>query len=68
MKRLVSNAVPITSNYEEITLWEEIIKVSNDDTNTGENLLALKTNIETGMQVTRNGVGFRQWGEQICYI
>jgi hypothetical protein len=46
MKRLVSNAVPITSNYEEITLWEEIIKVSNDDTNTGENLLALKTNIE----------------------
>jgi hypothetical protein len=33
MKRLVPNAVPITSNYEEITI-------------TGENLLALKTNIE----------------------
>jgi hypothetical protein len=48
MKRLVPNAVPITSNYEEITLWQEIIsKISNDDTITGENLLALKTNIET---------------------
>jgi hypothetical protein len=47
MKRLVPNAVPITSNYEEITLWQEIIsKISNDDTITGENLLALKTNIE----------------------
>jgi flagellin-like hook-associated protein FlgL len=47
MKRLVPNAVPITSNYEEITtLWEEIIKISNDATITGENLLALKTNIE----------------------
>jgi hypothetical protein len=46
MKRLVPNAVPITSNYEEITLWEEIIKISNDDTITGENLLVLKTNIE----------------------
>jgi hypothetical protein len=46
MKRLVRNTVPITSNYEEITLWEEIIKISNDDTITGENLLALKTNIE----------------------
>jgi hypothetical protein len=44
MKRLVPNAVPIT--YEEITLWEEIIKISNDDTITGENLLVLKTNIE----------------------
>jgi hypothetical protein len=32
MKRLVPNEVPITSNYEEITFWE--------------NLLALKTNIE----------------------
>jgi hypothetical protein len=32
--------------YEEITLWEEIIKISNDDTITGENLLVLKTNIE----------------------
>jgi hypothetical protein len=48
MKRLVPNAVPITSNSEEITLWQEIIsKISNDDTITGENLLALKTNIET---------------------
>jgi hypothetical protein len=46
MKRLVPNAVPITSNYEEITLWEEIIKISNDDTITRENLLVLKTNIE----------------------
>jgi hypothetical protein len=46
MKRLVPNAVLITSNYEEITLWEEIIKISNDDTITGENLLVLKTNIE----------------------
>jgi hypothetical protein len=46
MKRLVPNAVPITSNYEEITLWEEIIKISNDDTITGENLLVLTTNIE----------------------
>jgi hypothetical protein len=32
MKRLVSNAVPMTSNYVEITLSEEIIKISNDDT------------------------------------
>jgi hypothetical protein len=48
MKQLVPNAVPITSNYEEITLWQEIIsKISNEDTITGENLLALKTNIET---------------------
>jgi hypothetical protein len=46
MKRLVPNAVLITSNYEEITLWEEIIKINNDDTITGENLLVLKTNIE----------------------
>jgi hypothetical protein len=46
MKRLVPNAVPITSNYEEITLWEEIVKISTDDTITGENLLILKTNIE----------------------
>jgi hypothetical protein len=38
--------VPITSNYEEITFWENIIKISNDDTITGENILALKTNIE----------------------
>jgi hypothetical protein len=38
--------VPITSNYEEITLWEETIKISNDDTITGENLLVLKTNVE----------------------
>jgi hypothetical protein len=58
MKRLLPNQVPITSNYEEITFWEETIKISNDDTITGENLLALKT----------NGVGFRQWGEQNCYI
>jgi hypothetical protein len=29
-----------------ITLCEEIIKISNDDPITGENLLALKTNIE----------------------
>jgi hypothetical protein len=40
MKRLVPNAVPITSNFEEI------VKISNDDTITGENRLALKTNIE----------------------
>jgi hypothetical protein len=46
MKRLVPNEVPITSNYEEIIFLEEIIKISNDDTITGENLLALKTNIE----------------------
>jgi hypothetical protein len=46
MKRLVPNAVPIASNYEEITLWEEIIKISNDDTIIGENLLVLKTNIK----------------------
>jgi hypothetical protein len=46
IKRLVPNAVPITSNYEEITLWEEIIKISNHDTIIGENLLTLKTNIE----------------------
>jgi hypothetical protein len=46
MKRLVPNEVPITSNYEEITFWKEIIKISNDDTITRENLLALKTNIE----------------------
>jgi hypothetical protein len=38
--------VPITSNYEEITLWEETIKISNDDTITRGNLLVLKTNIE----------------------
>jgi hypothetical protein len=31
MKRLVPNEVPITSNYEEITFWKEIIKISNDD-------------------------------------
>jgi hypothetical protein len=23
---------------------------------------------EAGKQVTRNGVGFRHWGEQNCYI
>jgi hypothetical protein len=46
MKRLLPNAVQITSNYEEITFWEEIIKISNDHTITGENLLALKRNIE----------------------
>jgi hypothetical protein len=46
MKRLLPNAVPITSNYEEITFWEEIIKISNDHTITWENLLALKRNIE----------------------
>jgi hypothetical protein len=33
MKQLLPNAVPITSNYEEITLWEQIIKISNDDSN-----------------------------------
>jgi hypothetical protein len=38
--------VPITSNYEEITLWEEIIKISDDDTITRENHLVLKRNIE----------------------
>jgi hypothetical protein len=41
MKRLVPNEVPITSSYEEITFWEEIIKISNDNTITGENILAL---------------------------
>jgi hypothetical protein len=46
MKRLVPNEVPITSNYEEITFWEEIIKISNDDTIFREILLALKTNIK----------------------
>jgi hypothetical protein len=46
MKRLLPNAVPITSNYEEITFSEEIIKINNDHTITGENLLALKRNIE----------------------
>jgi hypothetical protein len=46
MKRLLSNAVPITSNYEEITFWEKIMKISNDHTITGKNLLALKRNIE----------------------
>jgi hypothetical protein len=46
MKRLVPNEVPITSNYEEITIWDDIIKISNEDTITGENLLTLKTNIE----------------------
>jgi hypothetical protein len=45
MKRLLPNAVPITSNYE-ITFWEEIIKISNDHTIIGQNLLALKRNIE----------------------
>jgi hypothetical protein len=46
MKRLLPNAVQITSNYEEITFWGEIIQISNDHTITGENLLALKRNIE----------------------
>jgi hypothetical protein len=46
MKLLVPKVVPIISNYEEITFWEAINKISNDDTITGENLLALKTNIE----------------------
>jgi hypothetical protein len=46
MKRLLPNAVPVTSNYEEITFWGEMIKISNDHTITGENLLALKRNIE----------------------
>jgi hypothetical protein len=46
MKRLVPNTVPITSYYEEITLCEEIIKISNDLTITGENFLAFKANIE----------------------
>jgi hypothetical protein len=50
MKCLVPNEVPITSNYEEITFWEEKIKISNDDTITGENLLALKTNIEMKLE------------------
>jgi hypothetical protein len=38
--------VQITYNYEEITFGEEIIKISNDHTITGKNLLALKRNIE----------------------
>jgi hypothetical protein len=50
MRRLVPNAVPITSNYEEITL-------SNDDTITGENLLALKTNIEMRLRSK-----YKKWG------
>jgi hypothetical protein len=59
MKRLVPNAAPITSNYEKITLWQEIIsKISNDDTITGENLLALKTNIEMRLESK-----LRKWGE-----
>jgi hypothetical protein len=58
----------ITSNYEEITLWEEIFKINNDDTITGENLLTLKTNI--GMKLGRKlqEMGFRQREEQNCYI
>jgi hypothetical protein len=44
--RLVPNVMPITSNYKGITLSEEIIKISNNDTIIGENILALKTNIE----------------------
>jgi hypothetical protein len=60
MKRLVPNATAITSNYEEITLWEEIIKISNDDTITGENLLTLKTNIEMKLGRKLQKMGFRQ--------
>jgi uncharacterized protein YgfB (UPF0149 family) len=60
MKRLVPNEVPITSNYEEIIFLEEIIKISNDDTITGENLLALKTNIEMklGSKLQEMGLDF----------
>jgi hypothetical protein len=58
MKRLVPNAVPITFNYEEITLWEEISKISNDETITGENLLVLKTNIEMRMGIKLQELGW----------
>jgi hypothetical protein len=61
MKRLLPNAVPITSNYEEITLWEGIIKISNDDTITGENVLALKTNIKM-----RLGSKLQEMGWDLC--
>jgi hypothetical protein len=46
MKRLTPNAVPRTSNYEEIILWEEITKLVMTTPITGENLLVLRTNIE----------------------
>jgi hypothetical protein len=69
MKRLVPNAVPITSNYEEITLWEEIIKISNDDTITGENILVLKTNIEMRLGSKLQEMGWDLGkGRTNCYI
>jgi hypothetical protein len=70
MKRLLPNAVQITSNYEEITFWEEIIKISNDHTITGENLLALKRNIEMrlGSKLQEMGWDLGNGGEQNCYI
>jgi hypothetical protein len=61
MKQLLPNAVPITSNYEEITLWEQIIKISNDDTIPEKNLLALKTNIEM-----RLGSKLQEMGWDLC--
>jgi hypothetical protein len=56
--QLVANVVPITSNYKEITLSEEIIKISNNDTIIGENILALKTNIETRMESNLQEMGW----------
>jgi hypothetical protein len=47
MKRLVPNEVPITSNYEEITFWED--------------LLALKTNIEMKLGSKLSGVHLIFW-------
>jgi hypothetical protein len=58
MKRLVPNEAPITSNYEEITFWEEIIKISNDDTITREILLALKTNIKIKLRSKLQEMGW----------
>jgi hypothetical protein len=70
MKRLVPNAVPITFNYEEITVWEEIIKISNDDTITGENLLVLKTNIEMrlGSKVQEMGWDLGNGEKKLLYL
>jgi hypothetical protein len=56
--QLVANVVPITSNYKEITLSEEIIKISNNDTIIGENILALKPNIEIRMESNLQEMGW----------
>jgi hypothetical protein len=60
------NGVPITSNYEEIILWEEIIEISNDNTITGENLSALKTNIE--MRLGSKLLGCQESSECFFYL